>query len=57
MLVCNADSHTCTYGALGAFGAPMGSTDMAYIFAFGETWMRVPETIRVRYSGARPGAT
>jgi 3-isopropylmalate/(R)-2-methylmalate dehydratase large subunit len=51
MLVCNADSHTCTYGALGAFGVPMGSTDMAYIFAFGETWLRVPETIQVRYSG------
>jgi len=51
MLVCNADSHTCTYGALGAFGVPMGSTDMAYIFAFGETWLRVPETIRVIYSG------
>lgn len=52
MLICNADSHTCTYGALGAFGVPMGSTDMAYVFAFGETWLRVPETIRVRYSGA-----
>jgi 3-isopropylmalate/(R)-2-methylmalate dehydratase large subunit len=52
MLICNADSHTCTYGALGAFGVPMGSTDMAYIFAFGETWLRVPETILVRYSGA-----
>jgi 3-isopropylmalate/(R)-2-methylmalate dehydratase large subunit len=51
MLVCNADSHTCTYGAMGAWGLPMGSTDMAYIFAFGETWIRVPETIRVRYSG------
>jgi len=51
MLVCNADSHTCTYGALGAWGLPMGSTDMAYIYAFGETWVRVPETIRVRYTG------
>jgi 3-isopropylmalate/(R)-2-methylmalate dehydratase large subunit len=51
MLVCNADSHTCTYGAMGAWGLPMGSTDIAYIFAFGETWVRVPETIRVRYSG------
>ncbi len=54
MLICNADSHTCTYGALGAFGVPMGSTDMAYIFAFGETWLRVPETIRVRFGG-KPG--
>jgi 3-isopropylmalate/(R)-2-methylmalate dehydratase large subunit len=51
MLVCNADSHTCTYGAMGAWGLPMGSTDMAYIYAFGETWVRVPETIRVRYTG------
>jgi len=54
MLVCNADSHTCTYGALGALGVPMGSTDMAYTLAFGETWLRVPETIRVVYRG-RPG--
>ncbi|MBI1187435.1 MAG: homoaconitate hydratase family protein [Alphaproteobacteria bacterium] len=51
MLVCNADSHTCTYGAVGAFGVPMGSTDMAFILARGETWLRVPETIRVRYTG------
>lgn len=51
MLVCNADSHTCTYGTMGAWGLPMGSTDMAYIYAFGETWVRVPETIRVRYNG------
>jgi len=54
MVICNADSHTCTYGALGAFGIPMGSTDMAYIFAFGETWLRVPETIRISYVGT-PG--
>lgn len=54
MMICNADSHTCTYGALGAFGVPMGSTDMAYVFAFGETWLRVPETIRVSYDGT-PG--
>ncbi len=51
MLICNADSHACTYGALGAWGLAMGSTDMAYIYAFGETWVRVPETIRVRYVG------
>jgi 3-isopropylmalate/(R)-2-methylmalate dehydratase large subunit len=36
---------------MGAWGLPMGSTDMAYIYAFGETWVRVPETIRVRYNG------
>lgn len=51
MLVCIADSHASTGGALGAFAVPMGSTDMAYIFAFGETWLRVPETISIRYSG------
>lgn len=54
MLICNADSHTCTYGTLGALGLAMGSTDLAYIYALGETWMRVPETIRVRYHG-KPG--
>ncbi len=51
MLICNADSHTCTYGALGALGVPMGSTDIAYVFAFGETWLRVPETLRVVFRG------
>lgn len=51
MLVLNADSHACTAGALGTFAVPMGSTDMAYVFAFGESWLLVPPTIRVRYSG------
>ena len=51
MLVLNADSHSCTAGALGTFAVPMGSTDMAYVFAFGESWLLVPGTIRVRYSG------
>lgn len=51
MLVLNADSHACTAGALGTFSVPMGSTDMAYVFAFGESWLLVPPTIRVRYSG------
>lgn len=51
MLICNADSHVCTVGAFGALPVPMGSTDMAYIFAFGETWLLVPPTIRVVYSG------
>jgi 3-isopropylmalate/(R)-2-methylmalate dehydratase large subunit len=54
MLICDADSHVCTVGALGAFAVPMGSTDMAYVFAFGETWLRVPPTIRVVYTGT-PG--
>lgn len=54
MLILNADSHACTAGALGAFAIPVGSTDMAYVLAFGETWLLVPPTIRVRYSGT-PG--
>lgn len=53
MLVANADSHAATIGALGAVGVPVGSTDMAYILAFGETWLRVPATIRVCFTGVR----
>ncbi len=50
-LVVGADSHTCTYGALGAFASGVGSTDMAAAWALGETWFRVPETIRVVFRG------
>jgi 3-isopropylmalate/(R)-2-methylmalate dehydratase large subunit len=53
-LVVGADSHTCTYGAVGAFGTGIGSTDMAAAWALGETWFRVPETIRVIFRGRLP---
>lgn len=50
-LVIGADSHTCTYGALGAFSSGVGSTDIGVIMAMGRIWLRVPPTIRVEYEG------
>ncbi|MBW1691888.1 MAG: 3-isopropylmalate dehydratase large subunit [Deltaproteobacteria bacterium] len=50
-LVAGADSHTCTYGALGAFSAGVGSTDLAAAMVTGELWFKVPETIKLIYYG------
>lgn len=54
-IVIGADSHTCTGGAMGAFATGVGSTDLAGVWALGETWLKVPPTIRVDYRGKRPG--
>jgi 3-isopropylmalate/(R)-2-methylmalate dehydratase large subunit len=51
-VVIGADSHTCTYGALGAFATGMGSTDIAAAMATGDIWMKVPPTIKLVYSGS-----
>ena len=51
-LVVGADSHTCTYGALGAFATGIGSTEMAGVFATGEIWLRVPSSIRINLVGS-----
>ncbi len=49
--VIGADSHTCTYGALGAFSTGVGSTDMACAMAVGKTWFKVPSAVKVRLKG------
>jgi 3-isopropylmalate/(R)-2-methylmalate dehydratase large subunit len=51
-LVIGADSHTCTYGALGAFSTGVGSTDLGAIMATGKTWLKVPPTIKLEYEGS-----
>lgn len=50
-LVVGADSHSCTYGAFGAFATGVGATDMAEIYSRGRLWFKVPETIGIRVTG------
>lgn len=50
-VIVGADSHTCTYGAVGAFGTGIGSTEMAGVFLSGKLWFKVPETIKFDVSG------
>ena len=52
--IIGADSHTCTYGALGAFATGVGSTDMAAGMAVGENWFKVPPAIKVMLTGTLP---
>jgi len=51
-LVIGADSHTCTYGALGVFATGVGSTDIAGVYLTGNAWFRVPETIKIHLTGS-----
>ncbi|NLC10685.1 MAG: 3-isopropylmalate dehydratase large subunit [Firmicutes bacterium] len=53
-IIVGADSHTCTYGALGAFATGIGSTDLAAVMALGELWFKVPPTIKITYKGKLP---
>lgn len=50
-LLVGADSHSCTYGAFGAFGTGVGATDMAEIYSRGRLWFKVPKTVGIRVSG------
>ncbi len=53
-VIIGADSHTCTYGALGAFATGVGSTDLAAAMVIGEAWFKVPATMRFEYRGSLP---
>ncbi len=53
-LIFGADSHTCAYGALGAFGTGVGCTDYLYAMVTGKSWLLVPETIRFNLTGKLP---
>ncbi|MGJ3249046.1 MAG: aconitase/3-isopropylmalate dehydratase large subunit family protein [Elainellaceae cyanobacterium] len=54
MVIAGTDSHSCTYGAFGCFSTGVGTTDMANIFATGDTWIRVPPTLLIELSGTLP---
>lgn len=56
-VIVGADSHSCTYGAFGAFGTGVGATDMAEIYSSGKLWFKVPETIKVIVNGRLPKGT
>ena len=53
-VIVGTDSHTCTYGALGAFATGVGSTDMASVFATGKLWFMVPRTLQIMIQGRLP---
>ncbi len=53
-LVIGADSHSCTYGAFGAFATGVGATDIAEVFATGRLWFKVPETLKISVDGKLP---
>lgn len=54
MVTIGADSHTCTYGALGGFSTGVGSTDLGVALATGEAWFKVPDAIKVNITGKKP---
>ena len=57
-VIVGADSHTCTYGAFGAFSTGMGATDLAMVYATGKTWFMVPESFKIEVEGnLNPGIT
>lgn len=57
MVIVGADSHTCTYGAFGAFATGMGATDLAMVYATGKTWFMVPGALKIDVTGDLKGYT
>ena len=53
-MIVGGDSHTCTYGAFGAFSTGIGSTDLAAAIATGELWFKVPESMKFTLTGSLP---